>query len=243
MTREQFVIKIAETAKIVCKERGYGYAQFATCCAQAACESGYGQSKIMSNANAFFGIKATKSWVNAAKYGGKVYNSKTSECYDGKTYTQITACFRAYNSLEDSVRDYFDLIGNKRYKASLSVSTVEECIKIIHESGYATSPTYQSTILNIYKNMKESIDKIWLSEYNITIDVSKYPTIRKTTCSNCYSAWIIKIQTELNRHGAVLTVDGKWGSKTDLAVRQFQDKNGLTVDGIVGQKTWACLMK
>ena len=150
MTKQQFIETIAKSAKTVCKERGYGYAQYATCCAQACCESGYGQSAIMANANAFFGIKATKSWVNAAKYGGKVYNAKTKECYDGSTYTSISACFRAYNSLDDSVRDYFDLIEGKRYAASLQASSVKDCIKIIHEGGYATSPTYQSTICNFY---------------------------------------------------------------------------------------------
>ena len=26
-------------------------------------------------------------------------------------------------------------------------------------------------------------------------------------------------------------------------VKDFQQKNGLTVDGIIGEKTWACLIK
>ncbi|MDD3920966.1 MAG: peptidoglycan-binding protein [Eubacteriales bacterium] len=35
--------------------------------------------------------------------------------------------------------------------------------------------------------------------------------------------------------------DGKFGSNTDSAVRMYQDSRGLTVDGIVGAKTWAAL--
>lgn len=161
MTKSEFIKSIAENAKSVCKERGYGYAQYATCVAQACCESAYGQSAIMANANAYFGIKANKAWVNKAKYGGRVYSSKTKECYDGKSYTNITACFRAYNNLTDSVRDYFDLLGGKRYAASLKAETVEDCITIIKKGGYATSPTYIQTILKFYSAVKNQIDKIW----------------------------------------------------------------------------------
>jgi len=38
-----------------------------------------------------------------------------------------------------------------------------------------------------------------------------------------------------------LTVNGVFGSQLELAVKQFQQGAGLTVDGIVGQATWAAL--
>ena len=38
------------------------------------------------------------------------------------------------------------------------------------------------------------------------------------------------------------SVDGDFGSLTDTAVRTYQKKNGLTVDGIVGAKTWTKLL-
>ena len=161
MTKSEFIRSIAENAKLVCKERGYGYAQYATCVAQACCESAYGQSTIMSKANAYFGIKANKSWVKSEKYGGKVYNSKTKECYDGKNYTTITGCFRAYNNLTDSVRDYFDLLGGTRYKKCLTAQTVRDSITIIKNGGYATAPTYIDTIMKFYSQVRSEIDKIW----------------------------------------------------------------------------------
>lgn len=37
------------------------------------------------------------------------------------------------------------------------------------------------------------------------------------------------------------SVDGVYGSETARAVREFQRKNGLTVDGVVGPETWAAL--
>ena len=112
--------------------------------AQAICESGWGQSTIMMKANAIFGIKATSSWK------GKVYNANTQECYDGSTYTNITACFRAYNSLAESIADYFDLIlGLSRYQGAINASSPLECITAIKNGGYATSPTYINTIMSI----------------------------------------------------------------------------------------------
>lgn len=50
------------------------------------------------------------------------------------------------------------------------------------------------------------------------------------------------IQTKLKRWGYYKgQVDGIYGSQTREAVRYFQSKNGLSVDGIVGPKTAAAL--
>lgn len=112
--------------------------------AQAICESGWGQSKLMMKANAIFGIKAFSGWK------GKVYNANTQEFYDGKTYTNITACFRAYDSLAESISDYFDLITKtERYRKATVAKTPLECITAIKNGGYATSPTYINTIMSI----------------------------------------------------------------------------------------------
>lgn len=117
--------------------------------AQACLETGFGKSSLMIKANAIFGIKASKAWK------GKVYNSKTKECYDGITNVTIDACFRAYNSFADSISDYFDLIcKNSRYKKAINSSSPEECIKAIKDGGYATDPKYVDSILKIIKSNK-----------------------------------------------------------------------------------------
>ena len=46
------------------------------------------------------------------------------------------------------------------------------------------------------------------------------------------------LQLALTRAGYKIAVDGIFGSKTREAVLNFQWKNGLAADGIVGEKTW-----
>lgn len=171
MTKSEFVREVLNIAKKECKKRGYGDTQAWVCVSQAACESAYGTSKLMKNANAYFGIKATSSWVKASKYGGKVFKAKTNECYDGKTLTRITDCFRAYDSMEDSVSDYFDLLENKRYRDALKVNSVEEAITIIKNGGYATAPNYVSTIMKFYNDCitlaGETVPKTETKKYSL----------------------------------------------------------------------------
>jgi peptidoglycan hydrolase-like protein with peptidoglycan-binding domain len=49
------------------------------------------------------------------------------------------------------------------------------------------------------------------------------------------------VQRQLNARTSSLAVDGRFGPQTALAVRQFQQANGLLVDGIVGPNTWYAL--
>lgn len=48
-----------------------------------------------------------------------------------------------------------------------------------------------------------------------------------------------QIQAYLNGHGSNLAIDGDFGAKTDTAVRAFQRRWGLVVDGVVGPRTTA----
>ena len=56
-------------------------------------------------------------------------------------------------------------------------------------------------------------------------------------------ATIKLLQHRLNILGNQLTEDGIWGVQTDSAVRGYQYRAGLTVDGVVGPKTQAALVR
>ena len=52
---------------------------------------------------------------------------------------------------------------------------------------------------------------------------------------------VTNLQELLNGQGYNLATDGIFGSQTQSAVESFQQNNGLTVDGIVGNNTWTAL--
>lgn len=52
---------------------------------------------------------------------------------------------------------------------------------------------------------------------------------------------VTDLQKRLNQDGYNLAVDGIYGSNTQAAVKDYQKKQGLVQDGIVGNKTWSAL--
>lgn len=189
MNKQEFINFMGPIARKVGIEMGMGNAQIFTCICQACCESGYGKSEKMTKANAFFGIKATKAWANK---GGLCYSSKTSECYDGRNYEKITASFRAYETTEESVRDYYNLISAARYKKCLDADNVLDCITEIKNGGYATSPTYINTIVSIYNSNKTEIERYGKEEFKPLYDLDLI---------------------------AFEVIDGKWGNGSERARR------------------------
>lgn len=135
--------------------------------AQAILESGWGASELATKANALFGIKADARW------SGKAYSKDTKECYDGATYTTITALFRAYDSWAESVADHSAfLLANKRYAAVVGERDYKAACKAIKAAGYATDPGYPQKLigliekygLTVYDGKAEQEDKTSMTE-------------------------------------------------------------------------------
>lgn len=249
----EFIKEIGPIAQKECAKRNLPNVSLWTCIVQACHESGYGTSVLMKNANAYFGIKATESWVKAAKYGGRVFRSKTKECYDGKTMTTITDGFRAYYSMADSVADYFDLItGSSRYKGSVNKPDVKSCLthiinkvyaadgKTVISGGYATGPDYVNNAIKIYNAHKQLIEMYRSDASNMPNHLQTRRVLKK----GMEGSDVIVMQQKLIEHGYSVGktgADGKFGPATLSGLKKFQADKGIVVDGICGPVTWSKL--
>lgn len=72
----------------------------------------------------------------------------------------------------------------------------------------------------------------------VTRELANYPTIRYGSRGN----FVYLLQFMLRQNGYNLTIDGIFGNGTLTALIDFQNKNGLTPDGIAGQNTWRTLL-
>lgn len=233
---KNFINKVAPIAQAKASGRSK-WSLPSVCIAQCCCESAYGTSPKMVNANALLGIKVGKSKVHfGTAWKDKVYSTATKECYDGKTYVNITDMFRAYDSIDNAIEDYFDMLAScSRYKGCLNQMDPKTCITAIKNGGYATSPTYITTIMGI-------INKYNLAQYDSVVTGSTATVSRKTVKLGSHGADVTYLQQCLTARGyGVGKIDGIFGNKTLEAVKAFQAENNLVVDGSVGPKTWAAL--
>ncbi|SDX96140.1 N-acetylmuramoyl-L-alanine amidase [Thermoactinomyces sp. DSM 45892] len=86
----------------------------------------------------------------------------------------------------------------------------------------------------VYAKLKGTVPP---SSLPSTTSSSSDPILRKGSRSDAVKS----LQSYLNKFGYNLNVDGAFGPLTQNAVKDFQRKNDLVVDGIVGEKTWSKL--
>jgi len=197
--------------------------------AQAFIESNKGNSGLTQKANNLFGIKGT--------YNGQAVKMLTTEYYNGKAQ-RVYANFRKYPSWQESIADHSALFNKLARYANLrgEKDYIKACTYVKND-GYATSPTYTQTLINTIKKYKLYE---WDNEVlgTIVTDVTPalvYPTLRLGSRGEAVMAW----QEFLNANGYPCgIVDGIFGKNTENAVKQWQSAHNLTVDGIIGPKTW-----
>lgn len=111
---------------------------------------------------------------------------------------------------------------------------VRHCSGTVKEEALPGKPNWEKWAIpaGLYTNAE-------LEAAGVKFDPAKnIPTLRKGNSGD----EVADLQALLNAmYGADLEIDGVFGSKTEAAVKAFQQAHGLTVDGIVGPKTWAAM--
>lgn len=185
------------------------------------------------------GRKKTTFWWEAI-YGannGK-YNSRYP-CHTGADLHQYTSV--GYCPGIGSRIDMNRLTGTKKESYFTGASSASEpAVTVIKDKdGKSYVKTLQAA-LNVSYSLKLAEDgscgpatQAAISEHYLHYRL--FNTIR-----NAHVSWL---QGALNKCGGKLDVDGSFGPKTRDAVKSFQKKNSLTVDGYAGLETHLKLLK
>lgn len=199
--------------------------------AQAFIESNKGNSGLTTSANNLFGIKGT--------YQGQSVKMWTTEYYNGVAQ-KVQADFRKYPSWLESIADHSAMFNRlNRYKNLRGETDYKKACHNVAIDGYATSPTYESTLRNC-------IEKYKLYEWDYEVTGKQYtpskvvdlPVLKVGSRGDHVLAW----QKFLNLNGYQCgKEDGVFSINTQIAVKQWQASHGLVADGIIGPKTWASI--
>ncbi|UQS86950.1 glycoside hydrolase family 73 protein [Nicoliella spurrieriana] len=147
--------------------------------AQAALESGYGQSSLSTKDYNYFGIKGS--------YDGQSDNLKTAEYNSSGSIYYTTAAFKKYPNPQSSLEDYAQLLRNGLVgSANFYSGTWKENTKSVDDAAtalvgkYATDPNYANKLIKI------------INQYNLTsLDVGtteKSNTVADGTTSGASSS-------------------------------------------------------
>ena len=125
--------------------------------AQAGLETGWGKSTV-GTANNLFGIYATGN--HTPYWKGDMVNASTQEDYGNGNVT-VRSNFRAYATLQDSIKDHSHLLLTlSRYAPVRNAKTPEEQARELQRCGYATDKNYSDKLISLINqnNLKE-LDK------------------------------------------------------------------------------------
>lgn len=137
---------IDEIAPVICKYAyRYGYDFPSAIIAQALHESSFGKSKLSSEYFNLFGMKPGSKWQGKVA----IFNTWEDRNKDGvrQESEKITSKFRAYTTLADGIKGYFDFINFERYSNLRDVGSPEEYLTKIAADGWATDGKYAGKII------------------------------------------------------------------------------------------------
>lgn len=155
---KSFILRVAPYAQKAYKI--VGKIKPSVCIAMGCVEGAYGLAGSCKH-NSFFGVKVGSGKTATKYWDGKFFSSKTKEEYTVGTHTTITSAFRAYNSLEQAVFNYYELLNTSLYHRVTDCNYKEQ-MKQIKQCGYMTSSTEVNSVIKI-------IEKYNLTQYDYPI--------------------------------------------------------------------------
>lgn len=198
--------------------RTLGKVKPSVCIGMACIESAYGTSQIMKKHNAYFGQKVGTGKTAVKYWSMKFFTSSTKEEYTLGQHTTIRAAFRAYDSTEQSVFNYYELLNTSLYAKVLATSDYREQMQQIKACGYMTSSTEVNSVIAIIEKYDLTKYDVMDNPYTLTADILKRGDRGDSV------KWL---QFQLNANGAGLDIDGIFGPKTEDAVMNYKKAKGL----------------
>lgn len=179
--KKEFISKVAPLAQKAFKQ--FGKPLPSVCIAMAATESGWGLAGSCQY-NSFLGQKVGTGKTATKYWGGNYFNSKTQEVVNQSTGQLVTIKdnFRAYDSMEQCIFNYYELLNTHLYQKVLAGADHKEQMQQIKSCGYMTSVTEAFVCISI-------IDQNGLTKYDgISSGAeSVAPSAGVTLISNCGS--------------------------------------------------------
>ena len=232
MTEKQFIQRIAPLATKDYQKTGI---LASVTIAQACLESGYGSTDLAQDANNLFGMKANLSgntWKSVWD-GKSIYTKVTNEEYVEGDISKVTADFRSYPNIKNSITDHSLYLtqaknGSKlRYEGLVGEEDYKKAIEIIKNGGYATDSRYVAKVCSV-------IEK-W--------DLTKYDKKKRTEVNNI----IIKQNDNFGTHNTSIRNDkikyivihyvGATGDADDnIRYYNLPTTNNASADFYVGHK-------
>lgn len=150
MNPSEFIMRLTPSA--VESQRNSGVPASITI-AQAALESGWGESGLTKAGNNLFGIKADSRWL------GETLTLNTREFIKGQ-WVVVPAKWRKYASWQASIDDHAAFLKqNSRYKPCFLCTTAQAFAHALAQAGYATDPNYANKLIALMdRHRLQSLD-------------------------------------------------------------------------------------
>ncbi len=101
--------------------------------------------------NNIFGIKADDT-----DWRGETYCKLHDDYYKGRGWVNNKACFRIYDSFEDSIFDFGEFLSGRRwYSPAFQCGNDQSCwAERLGGAGYSTSPSWASELIELMERFK-----------------------------------------------------------------------------------------